>query len=75
MTIDTTYTVSGMTCGHCVNAVTEELGALPGVRTVTVELVPGAPSAVRVVSDNELDPAQVREAVEEAGYELGVDTA
>lgn len=75
MTINTTYAVSGMTCGHCVNAVTEELGALPGVRTVAVDLVPGAPSAVRVVSDSELDLTQVRDAVEEAGYVLAEGTS
>lgn len=75
MTINTTYAVSGMTCGHCVNAVTEELAALPGVRTVDVDLVPGIPSAVRVVSDKELDLARVRDAVEEAGYVLAEDTS
>ncbi|MDP9396321.1 MAG: heavy-metal-associated domain-containing protein [Actinomycetota bacterium] len=63
----TTYTVVGMTCGHCVSAVTEEVGQLPGVRDVTVDLGSGA---VSVSSDSPLDEAAVREAVEEAGYEL-----
>jgi copper chaperone len=66
----TTYEVVGMTCAHCVSAVTEEIGQLPGVRRVTVELVAGGTSDVHVTSDHQLDDAQVREAVDEAGYEL-----
>ncbi|HYU84920.1 MAG TPA: heavy-metal-associated domain-containing protein [Kribbellaceae bacterium] len=65
-----TYHVTGMTCGHCVSAVTEELRALPGVTEVTVDLVPGGTSTVRVTSGTELDRARVAEAVDEAGYEL-----
>lgn len=74
MSTRTTYLVTGMTCGHCVSAVTEEITRLPGVEDVTVELVTGGTSAVHVVSDRTLDPAEVREAVDEAGYEL-VDAA
>jgi copper chaperone CopZ len=70
MTTTTTYGVDGMTCGHCTSAVIEELTKLPGVREVAVELAAGATSWVRVVSDAELDKSQVRDAVEEAGYEL-----
>jgi copper chaperone len=66
----TTYTVSGMTCGHCVAAVTDEVGALPGVTGVTVDLVAGGNSKVHVVSDSELDLSAVAEAVDEAGYQL-----
>ncbi|WP_409331541.1 heavy-metal-associated domain-containing protein [Trujillonella humicola] len=62
-----TYTVTGMTCGHCVSAVTEEVGALPGVHGVEVDLPTGA---VTVTSDAPLDGAAVAAAVEEAGYEL-----
>jgi copper ion binding protein len=62
-----TYTVTGMTCGHCVQAVTSEVSALPGVSEVTVDLASGA---VAVTSDKPLDTDQVREAVAEAGYEL-----
>jgi copper chaperone len=65
-----TYGVDGMTCGHCISAVIEELTKLPGVREVAVDLSAGATSAVRVVSDVELDESHVRDAVEEAGYEL-----
>ena len=66
-----TYTVSGMTCGHCVASVTEELSELSGVSSVEVELEtsPGL-SAVTVTSAEPLDEAEVRAAVEEAGYQL-----
>ena len=63
----TTYTVTGMTCGHCVSAVTEEVRALPGVRDVAVDLPSGA---VTVTSDAPLEPAAVAAAVDEAGYQL-----
>ena len=62
-----TYTVSGMTCAHCVMSVTEEITAIDGVTDVAVDLPTGA---VAVTSDRPLDEAQVRAAVEEAGYEL-----
>jgi copper chaperone len=70
MSTAATYGVDGMTCGHCISAVIEELTKLPGVREVAVDLSAGATSAVRVVSDVELDESHVRDAVEEAGYEL-----
>ena len=70
MSTTTTYRVSGMTCGHCVNAVTEEVGKLAGVTGVTIDLVAGGTSDVHVASDSPLDESQVREAVDEAGYEL-----
>ena len=62
-----TYTVVGMTCGHCVSAVSEEVGGLPGVTEVQVDLPTGA---VTVTSQAPLDDAAVAAAVEEAGYEL-----
>jgi len=62
-----TYSVKGMTCGHCVNAVSTEIGALPGVTGVDVDLTSGA---VTVTSEQPLDPGAVRAAVDEAGYEL-----
>lgn len=71
----TTYTVAGMTCGHCVAAVTEEVSRLDGVEEVTVELAPQGESLVTVSSGASLDEASVRAAVDEAGYELtGVAT-
>ena len=62
-----TYTVSGMTCAHCVMSVTEEITAIDGVTDVAVDLPTGA---VAVTSERTLDAAQVRAAVEEAGYAL-----
>ncbi|WP_308470282.1 heavy-metal-associated domain-containing protein [Kineococcus rubinsiae] len=70
-----TYAVGGMTCEHCVRAVTEELTALPGVQHVTVELVPGGPTPVTVTSSAPLAPGDVRAAVDEAGYDLLGDGA
>lgn len=66
----TTYTVRGMTCGHCVNAVTEDLLSIMGVTDVDINLVEGGDSTVRVTSTDPLDPTRVRVAIDEAGYEL-----
>jgi copper ion binding protein len=63
-----TYTVTGMTCGHCVASVTEEVQEIPGVQEVSVTLESGA---VTVTSAAPIDDAAVRAAVEEAGYQLG----
>ena len=63
----TTYTVTGMTCGHCVRSVTEEVTALPGVADVDVDLATGA---LTVHSTTPVDDDVVRAAVEEAGYAL-----
>jgi copper chaperone CopZ len=62
-----TYTVVGMTCGHCVSAVTEEVTAVPGVTGVDVDLASGR---LTVTSDAPVDDDVVRAAVDEAGYEL-----
>lgn len=62
-----TYTVTGMTCEHCVSSVTEEVGEIDGVTDVVVDLPTGA---VTVTSTAPLDDARVRAAVEEAGYKL-----
>jgi copper chaperone len=62
-----TYTVSGMTCAHCVSAVSDEIGRLPGVSDVRVELATGS---VTVTSAAPLPVDDVRAAVDEAGYEL-----
>ena len=67
MSQTSSYTVTGMTCGHCVASVTEEIEAIPGVQQVAVDLASGA---VTVTSDKPLDDATVREAVTEAGYQL-----
>jgi copper chaperone CopZ len=65
-----TYDVVGMTCGHCVSAVQEELGTIDGVTSVTVELVVDGTSRVTVTSERALDDDAVRAAVDEAGYAL-----
>ncbi len=62
-----TYTVTGMTCAHCVNSVHSEVGRLPGVTDVRVDLAAGR---VTVTSDRPLDDTAVAAAVDEAGYEL-----
>ena len=67
MTDTRTYTVTGMTCGHCVASVTEEVQEIPGVENVDVVLESGA---LTVTSSQSLDDAAVRAAVEEAGYQL-----
>ena len=60
------YTVDGMTCGHCVSAVSAEIGKLGGVENVAVDLATGQ---VTVTGAGYTDD-QVRAAVDEAGYEL-----
>jgi copper chaperone CopZ len=67
MSLQTTYTVTGMTCGHCAQAVTGELSKLDGVTNVDVDVPTGA---VTVTSEGPLAEQDVREAVDEAGYEL-----
>jgi copper chaperone len=63
----TTFPVTGMTCGHCVNAVTSELSGLGGVSAVTVDLVPDGVSRVTVTSDHPLPAEAVTGALDEAG--------
>jgi copper ion binding protein len=67
MTTTQTWTVTGMTCGHCVASVTEEVQEIPGVTAVDVVLESGA---VTVTSEQPIADDTVREAVEEAGYQL-----
>ena len=62
-----TYRVTGMTCGHCVRAVSAELTGLGGVTGVSVDLVPGGTSAVTVTSEAPLDGQAVAAALDEAG--------
>ena len=63
----TTINVSGMTCGHCVSAVTMELSLLPSVTEVDVDLESGQ---VTITSDAALEQEQLATAIDEAGYEL-----
>ena len=62
-----TFTVTGMTCGHCVASVTEEVEEVTGVESVDVVLETGA---LTVTSSQPVDDAAVRAAIEEAGYQL-----
>jgi len=64
---ETVYTVTGMTCQHCVASVTEEVGQIEGVTDVKVDLPSGA---VTVVSTAQVSDDAVRAAVDEAGYQL-----
>jgi copper chaperone CopZ len=71
MSVEITYQIKGMTCGHCAQAVSGELTLLGGVRQVDVDVPAGT---ARVTSDAPLTIDQVRAAVDEAGYELaGID--
>ena len=65
--MNTTITVSGMTCGHCVQSVTEELSKIAGVKEVKVDLDSGK---VDITSESELAPADLTQAIQEAGYEI-----
>ncbi len=67
MSVIETYRVDGMTCEHCVRAVSGEIGALPGVVDVTVDLPSGA---VTVTSASPLPAQAIADAVDEAGYTL-----
>ena len=66
-TAKATYNVAGMTCGHCVTAVTNELSAIDGVTEVDVDLETGRAT---VTSETPIDRTAVAAAIEEAGYEL-----
>ena len=70
MSTTSTYAVEGMTCAHCVAAVTDEITMLRGVRDVAIDLVAGGVSALRVTSDGTLERAAVFAAVDAAGYSL-----
>ncbi|MCX5044057.1 heavy-metal-associated domain-containing protein [Aldersonia sp. NBC_00410] len=75
MSTTASYHVSGMTCAHCVKAVTDELDRLDAVTSVDIDLVPDGDSQVRVTSSRPLSVEQVRHAVDEAGYSLAAPPA
>jgi len=75
MSTTATYNVVGMTCDHCVGAVTKELSELAGVETVSIELNVGGATPVTVVSAEPLAADAVVAAIDEAGYELADATA
>jgi copper chaperone len=70
MSRTTVIDVEGMTCQHCVKAVTTEVSRVDGVLKVDVVLHTDVPSEVLVTSDAVLDPRALREAVDEAGYDV-----
>ena len=61
------YGITGMTCGHCVQSVTEEVSALEGVSDVKIDLVDGGESRMTLTSEGGIDFAKVEAAVAEAG--------
>lgn len=61
------YTVSGMSCGHCESAISKEVTAIPGVTSVKAVAQTGM---LTVTSEQPVDDAAVRAAVDEAGYDL-----
>ncbi|HET9971538.1 MAG TPA: heavy-metal-associated domain-containing protein [Streptosporangiaceae bacterium] len=63
----TTFQVTGMTCGHCQRAVTEEISRIPGIQGVAVDLATGC---VTITAAHPVDRADVALAVDEAGYTL-----
>ena len=67
MSTTQTYTVTGMTCGHCVASVTEEVQEIPGVENVDVVLETGS---LTLTSAEPVDDSAVKAAVEDAGYQL-----
>jgi copper chaperone len=67
MSTTQTYTVTGMTCGHCVASVTEEVQEISGVENVDVVLETGS---LTVTSAEPVDDVAVKTAVEDAGYQL-----
>lgn len=72
MSIDRTVElyVNGLTCGHCVASVTEELSEVPGVLNTEVILKSGETSKITVVTDTGVDDDALRDAIVEAGFEL-----
>lgn len=66
MSTSISFTVPGMTCGHCTSAVESELVKVPGVRSVQIDL----DTKAVVVTGDELDWPDLEAAVDEAGYEL-----
>jgi copper chaperone CopZ len=67
MSVTSEYLVSGMTCGHCVASVTEEVSTIPGVTDVQVDLGSGD---LVITSDTSISFEAVEAAVDEAGYSV-----
>lgn len=73
--ITQTFPVTGLTCAHCVGAITSELTVLAGVNDVQIDLVTGGTSTVRIVADTQLTDDEILAALDEAGdYHLAGST-
>ncbi|MGP9784475.1 heavy metal transporter [Arthrobacter sp. MYb224] len=70
MSNDITLKIEGMTCGHCVSSVTEELQEIPGVSNVEVDLVVGGASTATIATNKPVENSILEAAVAEAGYKL-----
>ena len=70
MNHEVSYAVSGLSCSSCVDAITKKLTALQGVEGVRIELVSGGLSTVAVSSFGPIDDEQIREAIDDAGFDV-----
>jgi copper chaperone len=70
MSTTTSYAVNGMSCGHCIGSVSTEINKIDGVTNVEVDLATDGPADVKVTSGDGVAVADIREAIDEAGYEL-----
>ncbi|MGP9649400.1 heavy-metal-associated domain-containing protein [Glutamicibacter sp. AOP38-B1-38] len=70
MSSNITLKIEGMTCGHCVSSVTEELQEIPGVSNVEVDLVVGGASTATIATNKPVENSILEAAVAEAGYKL-----
>jgi copper chaperone len=68
---DLTYTVPAMHCGHCEAAVKQEVGSVPGITSVDVDLE----TKLVTVSGDSLDDQAIREAIGEAGFDVAESSA
>ncbi len=66
----TDYTVTGLTCNHCVMTVSRAVAIVPGVAGVSIDLVANGESTLHVQSDDHVDASAVETAVEAAGYHV-----
>lgn len=65
--MDHSFSVKGMTCQHCIDAVSDEIAAIAGVESVEVRLVPRKISTVNVGASRELETSEIAAALDEAG--------
>ena len=70
MNHEVSYAVSGLSCSSCVDAITKKLSASQGVEGVRIELVSGGLSTVAVSSVRPIDDEQIREAIDDAGFDV-----